>query len=126
MTNLFIERCRQVHGLLLDTDADVITFDYGGRWYELGRNRSKPKPICGARKKTGERCRCKSLHRGNKCKWHGGLSTGARTPEGKARAIQAMRAGYAKWLSEKNLYAQAHGRVKSPLPNSTRRGAGAY
>lgn len=32
-------------------------------------------------------------------------STGARTPEGTARAIAAMQAGHAKWLSDQ--YAQA-------------------
>lgn len=79
---------------------NCIVFEQGGRWYELSRNRYNPKRVCGARKKTGERCRSKSLHRGGKCKFHGGLSTGARTPEGKAKAIAAMRAGRVKWKAE--------------------------
>lgn len=87
------------------TDTGFTVFEHGGRWYEITRNRHRPKRVCGARKKTGERCRSKGLHRGDKCKFHGGLSTGARTPEGKARAIAAMQAGHAKWLFDQ--YAQA-------------------
>lgn len=93
------------------TGASFIVFEHGGRWYEIVPDRYRPKRVCGARKKTGERCRSKSLHRGGKCKFHGGLSTGARTPEGKARAIAAMQAGRAKWLSDQ--YAQGRGGVKT-------------
>lgn len=74
-----------------------VVYEYSGRWYELVAGRWKSKRVCGAMKKTGDRCRSKELHRGGKCKFHGGLSTRARTPEGKAKAIAAMRAGYAKW-----------------------------
>lgn len=111
MTPALFETCKQAFVEMRATDAAVIVFEHGGRWYEINHNRHRPKPVCGARKKTGERCRSKSLHRGGKCKFHGGLSTGARTPEGKARAIAAMQKGKAKWLSEQ--YAQARGRVKT-------------
>lgn len=104
MTATFTETCKQALAELRATGTAFIVFEHGGRWYELNHNRYNPKRICGARKKTGERCRSKDLHRGGKCKFHGGLSTGARTPEGKARAIAAMQTGHAKWLSER--YAQ--------------------
>src|SRR6185312_12122648 len=42
--------------------------------------------LCNARTKSGRPCRAARLARG-RCKWHGGLSTGPRTPEGKARAL---------------------------------------
>lgn len=77
-----------------------VVYGYGCRWFELVAGRWKSKRVCGAMKKTGDRCRSKELHRGGKCKFHGGLSTGARTPEGKAKAIAAMQAGHAKWLSD--------------------------
>lgn len=73
------------------TGAEFVLFEHDGKWYELTRRSFRR--VCGARKKDGERCRSKDLHRGGKCKFHGGLSTGARTPEGKARSIAAMRAG---------------------------------
>jgi hypothetical protein len=42
-------------------------------------------------------CQCKLILKGGKCKFHGGMSTGAKTPEGKERSIAALRAGWAKW-----------------------------
>ena len=81
----------------LKAGAVFTVFEYSAKWYELRKVYGNPKQICGARKKTGERCRSKMLHRGGKCKFHGGLSTGARTPEGKAKSIAAMQAG--RWKS---------------------------
>lgn len=104
MTASYQEKYKLAYAEMKSTSASFAVFEHGGRWYELNSNRYHPKRICGARKKTGERCRSKDLHRGGKCKFHGGLSTGARTPEGKARAIAAMQRGKAKWLSEQ--YAQ--------------------
>ena len=55
----------------------------------------KPKPICGARPRnvaTNTRtspCQCKKLLKGGKCRFHGGMSTGPKTPEGKARSREA-------------------------------------
>lgn len=40
--------------------------------------------LCNARTKTGRPCRAVALAHG-RCKWHGGLSTGPKTPEGKAK-----------------------------------------
>ncbi len=58
----------------------------------------RDKPICGARNRQGNPCACKLLLRGGKCKFHGGMSTGAKTPEGKARSIAALRRGYDEWV----------------------------
>lgn len=46
---------------------------------------------CGARTKAGHPCRGKSEPGKRRCKWHGGRSTGPRTPEGKARALANLR-----------------------------------
>ena len=86
---------------LRTTGATFVVFLFNNYWYELAYPFRKAARICGARKKTGERCRCKALHRGSKCKFHGGLSTGAKTPEGKERAIAAMRAGWARRIAGK-------------------------
>ena len=47
------------------------------------------------------RTRCKNWAvRGSKrCRLHGGFSTGPTTPEGKARTIEALKAGRARWLA---------------------------
>lgn len=50
-----------------------------------------PRPICGAMNRRGLPCQCKLLLRGRRCKFHGGMSTGPRTPEGKARAALNLR-----------------------------------
>ena len=100
MTTDYREIRKQAIADMKANSKPFIVYGYGSRWYELTAGRWLTKRVCGAMKKTGERCRSKDLHRGGKCKFHGGLSTGARTPEGKARAIAAMRAGYAKWRDE--------------------------
>lgn len=41
---------------------------------------------CGARTRAGTPCKLKGLYTSGRCKLHGGLSTGPKTPEGKARA----------------------------------------
>ena len=44
---------------------------------------------CSARsKRTRNRCQAPAIRGKTKCRFHGGLSTGARTPEGKARAMR--------------------------------------
>ncbi len=50
---------------------------------------------CGARgKRTGLPCPHTSLYANGRCRWHGGLSTGPKTAEGKARA--ALNAWFAR------------------------------
>ena len=91
----------EARAALYASTADHIVYQDDGRWYELKNRSYTPVLICGARKKTGERCRSKELHRAGKCRFHGGLSTGPRTPEGKQRAIAAMRAGVERWRESK-------------------------
>lgn len=43
---------------------------------------------CGAKTRAGTPCRMKALYRNGRCKLHGGLSTGPKSEEGKARASQ--------------------------------------
>jgi len=47
-------------------------------------------PRCGARTRAGGRCRQPAMHNG-RCRLHGGLSTGPRTAEGRARCATARR-----------------------------------
>jgi hypothetical protein len=55
-------------------------------------NRSKQsRQKCGAfARSTGKPCRMKALANG-RCKLHGGLSTGPKTPEGKKKALMNLK-----------------------------------
>ena len=55
-------------------------------------------PRCGARTRTGRPClaravwdRVRDRSRSGRCRFHGGLSTGPKTPEGKARSFSNLR-----------------------------------
>lgn len=70
----------------------------------MRNGRKKLRQICGAKNRRGLPCQCKLLLRGGKCKFHGGMSTGPRTPEGKQRAVAVMQEGWRRW---RNLQTQA-------------------
>ena len=59
---------------------------------ELRRARNHG-PRCGAKTRTGSPCKRKPELGKRRCRNHGGLSTGARTPEGRARALAALARG---------------------------------
>lgn len=56
--------------------------------------RAQLKPMkgerCEAKTRKGTPCQCKALQNG-RCKFHGGLSTGPRTPEGKAKVAANLK-----------------------------------
>ena len=43
-------------------------------------------------------CRNWAVRGKTRCKFHGGMSTGPKTPEGKARVVAAMVAGRRRWV----------------------------
>lgn len=53
---------------------------------------------CGAKgKRTGKPCRSKAIYKNGRCKFHGGLSTGPTSQEGKVRsAINGRKGGRPK------------------------------
>ena len=52
---------------------------------------------CGALTRRGTPCRAFSEPGRRRCRFHGGRSTGPRTPEGKARIAEAQRRRWARW-----------------------------
>jgi len=51
----------------------------------------RQKQVCGARAKySGKPCQAKALGNG-RCRFHGGLSTGPKTLEGRARALANLK-----------------------------------
>jgi hypothetical protein len=63
------------------------------KWSRRKRCGAKKKHLRGAEKGEGFYCREWALAGSNRCKWHGGASTGQRTAEGKAKALAARQAG---------------------------------
>lgn len=51
--------------------------------------------ICGAKTRKGTPCRCKSEPGKRRCKFHGGMSTGPKTAEGRQRIAEAQRRRWA-------------------------------
>jgi hypothetical protein len=62
---------------------------------------SRDKQRCGA-KLHGKLAACRRwpMPGRTRCRLHGGLSTGARTPKGKARVLAALIEGRQRWLEE--------------------------
>jgi hypothetical protein len=48
-------------------------------------------PCGGKRRRDGQPCQALSVPGKRRCKWHGGASTGPKTPEGKAKALANLR-----------------------------------
>ena len=65
--------------------GSVVKLDYRGY-------ATLPKQTCGARTRKGEACIAPSMPNG-RCRMHGGLSTGPKTPEGKQRSLDALSIG---------------------------------
>ena len=57
---------------------------------------------CGARTRKGTPCVALGSGRGGRCRNHGGMSTGPKTPEGRARSLAAAR-GLAESVTPKRL-----------------------
>jgi hypothetical protein len=68
-------------------------------------------PRCGARTRAGCSCRQPAMKNG-RCRMHGGLSTGPRTPEGRERCRRARltHGGYSARVRALRTAARAHGR----------------
>jgi transcriptional regulator with XRE-family HTH domain len=54
---------------------------------------------CGAKTRKGTPCRAKSEPGRRRCRFHGGLSTGPKTAEGRARIAEAQHKRWAAWRS---------------------------
>lgn len=59
-----------------------------------------PPVFCGARTRKGTPCRAKALPGKKRCKFHGGASTGPKTPEGRERISAAQKSRWAKWRAD--------------------------
>jgi hypothetical protein len=82
-----------------NTISDMIRVEEERRFRELeareARTEEKRKTTarvrCGARTRKGGACKHMSEPGRRRCKFHGGMSTGAKTAEGRARIAEAQR-----------------------------------
>lgn len=65
------------------------------------RHAAEVRVVCGAKTRNGTPCKCKSEPGKKRCRFHGGKSTGPRTPEGKARIAEAQRKRWAEYRHRK-------------------------
>ena len=63
-----------------------VRFEVGNNWCLCPK---RPSQSCGARTRRGTACQKPPLNGKTRCRLHGGLSTGPRTAEGKARIAAA-------------------------------------
>jgi hypothetical protein len=81
--------------------------DIDGKVHMLGHHPPKrERPRCGARTRAGETCKAPALPEKERCRMHGGLSTGPKTPESKARTLAALKAGFQRWVAERRAFAR--------------------
>jgi hypothetical protein len=66
----------------------------------------RERPRCGARTRAGGICKAPALPEKERCRMHGGLSTGPKTAEGKARTLAALKAGFQRWVAERRACAR--------------------
>ena len=66
----------------------------------------KKKPTCQALTRRGTPCQCKPLPGNKRCKFHGGLSTGPKTPEGRAQSAVNLEKARSVWLAPENAEAR--------------------
>jgi hypothetical protein len=60
-----------------------VTFEKAARHWQFGPD--WPGVACGAKTRAGTPCKNPAVTGKQRCRLHGGLSTGARTPEGRAK-----------------------------------------
>jgi len=88
-----IAALRQLSQIALVHRLQVLTQVYRGEW-RIRR--------CGARTKQPDHHACRNIPEPGRtrCKWHGGMSTGPRTVEGRDRIAEAQRRRWAEWRGE--------------------------
>ena len=63
----------------------------GPRRLHIWRKRRSTLPLCGAKTRAGGECRMRVVAGKRRCRLHGGLSTGPRSEEGRARIAESNR-----------------------------------
>ncbi|MBB1498543.1 helix-turn-helix transcriptional regulator [Paracoccus sp. MC1862] len=96
------------------TDVDAWAARQLAAYREREAQRAARRRVpCGAKTRKGTPCRNKSEPGKRRCKFHGGLSTGARTPEGIERIRDTQRRRWAK-ARDKSVSASTDNQAPDP------------
>ena len=73
-------------------ETDPLLPPWAEPWLARCRQGESMKRVpCGARRRRdGKPCEALSVPGKKRCRWHGGMSTGPRTPEGKAKVARNL------------------------------------
>jgi len=100
----------RLRGAIARTRGDRVIYHLqqrvlGACWLaqEQADRASNGSVLCGARTRKGQPCRNMSEPGRRRCKFHGGRSTGPRTPEGRARIAEAQRRRWAAGIQAADL-----------------------
>jgi len=63
----------------------------GGAAFWVGRIKKASRPCCGAKTRKGGSCQARVVSGAERCRLHGGLSTGPKTADGRARICESNR-----------------------------------
>ena len=77
--------------------GEWLTREYARIDLRAMKRAQKHRQQCGAKTRKGRPCKLLSEAGRRRCKFHGGLSTGPKTPAGKARIAKAQRRRWAVW-----------------------------
>ncbi|OHC43068.1 MAG: hypothetical protein A2092_18005 [Rhodobacteraceae bacterium GWE1_64_9] len=90
-------------GVIADLDCNARLAAEIAAWRARHDARqARKRQTCGAKTRKGTPCRSLSEPGKRRCKFHGGKSTGAKTPEGRERIAQAQRRRWAAWRKAKD------------------------
>ena len=79
-------------GMTDEMERDILLRLVAARRREMLRSRK-----CGAKTRKGTPCQMRPIPWSRRCRLHGGLSTGPKTAEGRARIAEAQRRRWAAW-----------------------------
>lgn len=91
----------QARNGVLESAAEWEQYARTGVRHGVSENADKPNikagpQTCGAKTRAGHPCRNRAIFESGRCKNHGGMSTGPRTPEGRERIAEAQRQRWAR------------------------------
>jgi transcriptional regulator with XRE-family HTH domain len=91
-------RARARHRVLdRETDAEFINRHFTGSTRRTLLRIVNRRVICAAKTRKGTPCKAKSEPGKKRCRFHGGLSTGPKTEEGRRRIAEAQRSRWLKY-----------------------------
>ena len=91
-------------GVLLDSQQEWIDRECARTNARTQERAARYRQLCHAKTRNGLPCRNKSEPGRRRCKFHGGMSTGPKTPEGKARIAEAQRSRWAAYRMNANVH----------------------